>query len=59
MSDDSHGVAQVGLNYKKTLEYLEGLDVKDLWFLTRKSGKVEAQKIEIVKAKEVGFWTSA
>ncbi|KAG5356829.1 putative histidinol-phosphatase [Yarrowia sp. C11] len=56
LSDDSHGVAQVGLNYKKTLEYLEGLGVQDLWFLTKKSGKVEAQKIEIVRAKEAGFW---
>lgn len=58
LSDDSHGVAQVGLNYKKTLEYLESLGAEELWFLTRRDGKVEAQKITLAKAREAAFWLS-
>lgn len=34
-SDDSHGVAQVGTNYLRGLDYLEGLGVKELWTLER------------------------
>ncbi|KAL2266997.1 hypothetical protein VTJ83DRAFT_4274 [Remersonia thermophila] len=34
-SDDSHGIAQVGTNYLKGLEYLESLGVKEVWTLGR------------------------
>jgi histidinol-phosphatase (PHP family) len=35
-SDDSHGIAQVGTNYWRGLEYLEGLGVRELWTLERR-----------------------
>jgi histidinol-phosphatase (PHP family) len=31
LSDDSHGVAQVGTNYGKAVEYLDSLGVKEVW----------------------------
>lgn len=34
--DDSHGIAQVGTNYWKGLEYLESLGVRELWTLERR-----------------------
>ncbi|KAL1836478.1 hypothetical protein VTJ49DRAFT_5080 [Mycothermus thermophilus] len=38
-SDDSHGIAQVGTNYLKGLEYLEGLGVKEVWTLERQAAE--------------------
>ena len=34
-SDDSHGIGQVGTNYARALEYLEGVGVRELWTLER------------------------
>ena len=33
LSDDSHGVAQVGLNYAKMRDYLQRKGVKSIWHL--------------------------
>lgn len=35
LSDDSHGVAQVGLNFERVQTYLEDVGVKTLWYLER------------------------
>lgn len=35
MSDDSHGIAQVGTNYAGGLSYLESLGVQNLWTFVR------------------------
>lgn len=37
MSDDSHGIAQVGTNYAGGLSYLESLGVKNLWTFERET----------------------
>ncbi|CAN8103057.1 unnamed protein product [Discula destructiva] len=37
MSDDSHGIAQLATNYRRALEYLEGLGVTEVWTLRRES----------------------
>jgi histidinol-phosphatase (PHP family) len=34
-SDDSHGIAQIATNYIKGLDYLESLDVKEVWTYER------------------------
>lgn len=34
LSDDSHGTAQVGLNYHKSLQYLQDLKVEKLYYLS-------------------------
>lgn len=48
--DDSHGIAQVGTNYWKGLEYLEGLGVKELWTLERRpGGDAAGVKAEVVE----------
>ena len=35
LSDDSHGVAQVGLNFERVKTYLENVGVETLWHLER------------------------
>ncbi|KAL5352205.1 hypothetical protein ACLOAV_002152 [Pseudogymnoascus australis] len=35
LSDDSHGVAQVGLNFERVKTYLEDVGVETLWYLER------------------------
>lgn len=37
LSDDSHGIAQVGQNYGKAVEYLRELGVENLYYLSLKS----------------------
>lgn len=48
-SDDSHGIAQVGTNYWRGLQYLEGLGVRELWTLERLPGKGEGEKGELIE----------
>jgi histidinol-phosphatase (PHP family) len=38
LSDDSHGIAQVGTNYLRAIEYLETLAVKELYTLDTGGG---------------------
>lgn len=55
LSDDSHGVSYVGLNYGKMREYLVNEGVKEIWYLVPGSeegervgnrGRVKARKLE-------------
>jgi hypothetical protein len=48
-SDDSHGIAQVGTNYMKGLEYLESLGVREVWTLERREPGIEGGKGELVE----------
>lgn len=48
-SDDSHGIAQVGTNYWKGLDYLEGIGVTELWTLERIETGVDGVKGELVE----------
>ena len=45
LSDDSHGIDQVGTNYGRTVEYLESLGVEEVWGLevqeVERSGKMK------------------
>lgn len=53
LSDDSHALAQVGLNYHKSIEYLESLGVKSVYYLA--SGEkieVRSESLEEVKKRE-------
>lgn len=35
MSDDSHGLSQVGLNFKRVQDYLLDIGVEEVWYLDR------------------------
>jgi histidinol-phosphatase (PHP family) len=57
LSDDSHGVKQVGTNYMKVMEYLDSLGVEVLYTLDRKdpeAGKMSAsvRKVGLRSVKE-------
>ncbi|KAI1775469.1 histidinol-phosphatase [Hypoxylon cercidicola] len=56
LSDDSHGIAQVGTNYARALDFLEGLGVTSLWTLQRDPhpGVEGGQKAKLVE-KEVSL----
>lgn len=54
LSDDSHGVAQVGTNYGRALDFLSGLGVTSLWTLRRDphpgvEGEEGGRKAELVE----------
>ncbi|KAI0848022.1 histidinol-phosphatase [Daldinia vernicosa] len=53
LSDDSHGIAQVGTNYGRALEYLANLGVTNLWTLRREPHPGLSAKGEKVKLVEV------
>jgi histidinol-phosphatase (PHP family) len=41
LSDDSHGVEQVALNYHQCIPYLERNHITRIYFLERSEGKLE------------------
>jgi histidinol-phosphatase (PHP family) len=56
LSDDSHGIAHVGTNYERAIEYLESLGVEDLYTLNGKDGsadnKVSICSVTLVSVKD-------
>jgi len=61
-SDDSHGVAQVGLNYAKMKTYLEGMGVEEIWYLVdagqRKEDDATVGNRGRVMARRMKGWVS-
>jgi histidinol-phosphatase (PHP family) len=55
LSDDSHGVSQVGLNFGAVSKYLKRLGVKDLYYLERQGQDSEAQSKLRLLVKKVPF----
>ncbi|KAI3318691.1 histidinol phosphate phosphatase H [Xylariaceae sp. AK1471] len=53
LSDDSHGIAQVGTNYGRALDFLSSLDVTTLWTLRREpqlqNGAAETTKASLTE----------
>lgn len=62
LSDDSHGVAQVGLNYGRMKTYLEEMGVEEIWYLVaadqRKEGDEQVGSRGRVIARRMKSWTS-
>lgn len=52
MSDDSHKTEQIGLNYRPSIEYIEKLGAKEVFYLT-KDGK---KSTHIEALKDLPFW---
>ena len=70
VSDDSHGVEQVGLHYDKLVPFLEEVGVKEVSFLAHKEARQErpydvrfpnlvAEAISVEELQEHPFWTVA
>jgi len=61
LSDDSHGIAQVGLNYGRMKSYLEEMDVKEIWHLVpnkeRRDGDEVVGNRGRVIARRMADWT--
>ncbi|KAK0261702.1 hypothetical protein LTR35_006560 [Friedmanniomyces endolithicus] len=69
LSDDSHGIPQVGLNYGKVLQCVERAGITELWHLApigpTSSDKLPDPRfpnvrwidVQVTKLKEHGFWT--
>ena len=51
ISDDSHGVAQVGTNYARVIEYLRVLGVEVVWTFERIEGKLEVRRVSLADVK--------
>jgi histidinol-phosphatase (PHP family) len=61
-SDDSHGVAQVGLNYGRMKTYLEEMGVEEIWYLVGEEQKEDGDEAVgsrgRVVARRMKDWTS-
>ena len=55
LSDDSHGPHAVGLNYHRLPEYLQAMDISELWFLQHSNNPNVAGRT-IQAAKLSGEW---
>lgn len=57
LSDDSHGIAQVGLNLQRTIEYLETVGVEKLGYLERRedAGELVVEYVPLAEVKN-GKW---
>jgi histidinol-phosphatase (PHP family) len=44
LSDDSHGVAQVGLNYGRMKTYLEEMGPEEIWYLVDEEQKEDGDE---------------
>ena len=53
LSDDSHGIAQVGTNFERAFAYLEGLGVKELFLL--ESNGLLAQEKKTLKIRSIAL----
>jgi histidinol-phosphatase (PHP family) len=62
LSDDSHGVAQVGLNYGRMKTYLEEMGIQEIWHLVdvkqREDGDETIGTRRRVVARRMKEWTS-
>lgn len=47
LSDDSHGIEQVGTNYGRTVKYLEDLDVKEVWTFEKRDGELVLKSVPV------------
>lgn len=66
LSDDSHGIEQVGLNYGKVLDCVERAGIPELWHLTPASASstphdvrfpgVQWTAVPIAQLKSHAFW---
>jgi len=61
LSDDSHGVAQVGLNYGRMKLYLEKMGVEEIWYLVgveqKENGDESVGPRGRVVARRMKDWT--
>lgn len=62
LSDDSHGIAQVGLNLHKCLEYLESLGAGDIYYLALEgpvgNTSTVVKSLSISEARTHPFWAN-
>jgi histidinol phosphatase-like PHP family hydrolase len=55
LSDDSHGIAQVGLNFGRALDYLRSLGVETLHYLEREKADSKAELEPSLVVREVSL----
>ena len=53
LSDDAHGVDQVGACYEEAFEFLESLGVEELWFLGVRTAGEERAPLRSVSLETV------
>ena len=66
LSDDSHGIEQVGTNYAKALEFIERTRIENLVFLERNSessgGRLDettAVAVPLAELQQHQYWRKA
>ncbi|EGV63163.1 histidinol-phosphatase [Yamadazyma tenuis] len=56
LSDDSHGMKQIGLNYHKVLEYVKELQLKEVYYLVREDHHTVVCSISTQELEKSPFW---
>ena len=58
LSDDSHGIDQVGACYKQALEFLRGCGVDRMAYLERQRGETVVKDMLMAEIEELPFWAA-
>lgn len=65
ISDDSHGIDQVGTNYHRLLEYMKEVGITEIWYADRKATEVKDVRfnagfssISVQDLEQLPFWKS-
>ncbi|KAK9252776.1 Polymerase/histidinol phosphatase-like protein [Lipomyces tetrasporus] len=56
LSDDSHGIAQIGLNFHKTLKQMDKLGITELSYVDLENGGAVIRKENVAEIKGDPFW---
>lgn len=55
MSDDSHGVAQVGLNYHRLWDYIRESKIQEIYTVQRVEGRIQIKAAPVVQIDFMGW----
>lgn len=56
LSDDSHGLNQVGLNYHKVWQYVKELGLDKVYYLALKNGQTVVESLSVEETDSHPFW---
>lgn len=56
MSDDSHGVDQIGTNYERLFQFMNRIGLKKVEFLEKKDGGLRTSSIQLADLESHAFW---
>lgn len=56
LSDDSHGLSQIGLNYHKVMNYIQELQLENIYYLKRQQQSIGIEPVLVSELASSSFW---